>query len=344
MRILLVKMSSMGDVFHTFPALTEAQKNLPGLVVDWVVEKSFADIPAWHPLVDNVYAIELRKWRKHPIKYHAEIKRFFEEVNRTSYDIVLDAQGLLKSAWVVKKIKSGVKVGLDWSSAREPLSGWFYDKTLTVAKNQHAIQRLRQLFALSLGYEVSGDETVYGLDTQDWQILPEVEDEFGTAPYAVFLHGTTWDTKLWPEEYWVELGKKFQQAGINVVLPWGTDEEKQRSLRLASNLKSTQVWVPKQGLSINAMARILKFSQTVVSVDTGFSHVAAALDVPLVVLYRVTDPERVGALGQSVTFCESPCSKKYLKRFHSEQERLSSLEQLGVSQVWKSTCLLKGSV
>ncbi|VAW44834.1 Lipopolysaccharide core heptosyltransferase I, partial [hydrothermal vent metagenome] len=126
MRILLIKMSSMGDVFHTFPALSDAQAALPGLTVDWVVEKSFVDIPAWHPVVGKVYSIELRKWRKQLFssETRAEIKAFFDEVNQTEYDLVLDAQGLLKSAWVARKVAKKNMIplaGYDWSSIREPL-------------------------------------------------------------------------------------------------------------------------------------------------------------------------------------------------------------------------------
>ena len=333
MRTLLVKMSSMGDVFHTFPALTDAQQKIPGLVVDWVVEKSFEDIPAWHSVVDQVFAIELRKWRKHPFKYRKEIKHFFSGINQNQYDLVIDAQGLLKSAWVVKKIQSGLRVGLDWSSAREALASLFYQQKLCVDKDQHAILRLRELFAKAFNYSVDTPQINYGLETSGWQELPEVVEHFQDKPYAVLLHGTTWQTKLWPEANWIELIQKLDEVGIKVVLPWGTSEEKQRSERIITQSKISQAWCPDNMLSINQMARLLSKAKWVVSVDTGLSHVAAALNVDELVLYRVTDPQKVGALGEKVDYLVSPCAKQYMKHFRSKQQELQSLEGLSVGEV-----------
>ena len=342
MRILLVKMSSMGDVFHTFPALSDALKAVPNLQVDWVVEQSFAEIPAWHPAVKQVYPIELRKWRKHPLKYRADIKAFFAQLQNQTYDLILDAQGLLKSAWVLRKLK-GQKVGLDWASAREPFASWFYDVKVSVAKNQHAIWRLRELFAIALYYPLPENHHLeYGLDTAAWQPLENLQ-----RPYVVFLHGTTWETKLWPEERWIELGLKLSEQGLGLVLPWGTQEEQQRALRIAQNiqnaLKNNQawlklsgkpiIWVPKTALRLNEMARCLKFAKSVVSVDTGLSHVAAALDVPMVVLYRVTDPRKVGALGNQVVHLISPVAKDYVKQFQSRDQETLSLEHLEIKSV-----------
>ncbi|PLA75194.1 lipopolysaccharide heptosyltransferase I [Hydrogenovibrio sp. SC-1] len=316
MRILLIKMSSMGDVFHTFPALTDAMQNQPGLVVDWVVEEAFQEIPKWHPVVDQVYSIRLRQWRKHPIRFRQEIKAFFERVNQTHYDLVIDAQGLLKSAWVVSKIKEPI-AGMDWGSAREKLASLFYQHKYPVAKHQHAISRLRELFARVLDYPLPAKETLdYHLATQAWQKLPQLADD-----YMVFLHGTTWDTKLWPEAYWIELLNRVVAQGKQVVLPWGNEEEKQRAKRIAKTVESDhtpsgiKAWVPNQKLDLNTMACCLKFAKAVVSVDTGLSHVAAALDVPMVVIYRVTDPDLVGALGNKVRYVVSPLAKHYLKSF-----------------------------
>lgn len=342
MRILVVKMSSMGDVFHTFPALTDALQAIPTLEVDWLVEQSFAEIPAWHPAVKNVYGIELRKWRKHPFKYRADIKAFFAQVQTQSYDLIIDAQGLLKSAWVVRKLK-GKKVGLNWASAREPLASWFYDVKIAVDKNQHAIWRLRELFAKTLNYPLPDVANIqYGLNTTTWQPLEKL-----TQPYTVFLHGTTWDTKLWPEKSWVELGTKLLAQGQGIVLPWGNNEEHARTLRIAEMLQiqlknnpacldlnfKPLVLVPEQTLNLNDMARCLKFAKQVVSVDTGLSHVAAALGVSMVVLYRVTDPFKVGALGKNVVHLQSPLANQYIKRFRSVEQAGISLEDLDVNDV-----------
>jgi heptosyltransferase-1 len=214
--------------------------------------------------------------------------------------------------------------------------------------------RLRQLFAQALGYKLADDAPIaYDLDTQAWSkpdVLPQV---FHQARYLVCLHGTTWETKYWPEEYWIELLEKTQQAGFKVVLPWGSDEERERALRLRAAVSGAEenqqagsasaspaVWVPERMLSLNEMARTLKHAAGVVSVDTGLSHVAAALEVPMVVLYRVTDPKLVGADGPKVTRLASPCAPGYIKQFKDEAQAQRSLEGLSVEAVWSA--LFKG--
>ena len=340
MRILLIKMSSMGDVFHTFPALTDAQQAIPGLVVDWVVEEAFAEIPAWHPVVERVLPINLRQWRKQPFtkKTREQKNAFFNKVNEQQYDLVLDAQGLLKSAWVVRQInapKEVLKAGLDWSSAREKLASVFYDRKINVAKDQHAITRLRELFAKALDYPLPNTPIEYGLNHQAWLPLEQAPNPQST-PYVVCLHGTTWQTKYWPEDHWQALIAQLNQQGLKVVLPWGNAEEKARSERLAQDLNEHQasraLWCPPAPLKLNEVARLLKHAKAVVSVDTGLSHVAAALDVPLVVLYRVTDPKLVGAQGQQVTHLCSPLAPQYIKQFKPGQEH-ASLSGLSVEDV-----------
>ena len=325
----------MGDVFHTFPALSDAQAALPNLTVDWVVEKGFTDIPAWHPVVDKVYSIELRKWRKTlwSKQTRSEIKAFFEVVNQTQYDLVLDAQGLLKSLWVARRIKAPIS-GYNWNSVREPLASLFYQTKYPVDKDQHAILRLRQIFAQSLHYPlIENSPIVYGLDTSAWTKPKVLTDVFHEDEYMVFLHGTTWDTKYWPEDYWVELLAKVNASGLKVVLPWGNEEELQRALRIAKTANVDLVWVPENPLSLNSVAQILKAAKAVVSVDTGLSHVAAALEVPMVVLYRVTDPKLVGADGSKVTRLQSPCAPMYLKKFNSAEQEQLSLRYIGVEDV-----------
>ena len=326
-------MSSMGDVFHTFPALSDALNKFPNLEVDWIVESSFAEIPNWHPAVRKVFAIELRQWRKSPFKNRGKIKAFFHKVNTENYDLVIDAQGLLKSAWVVGKINCKSKVGFDWSSARESFASLWYTKKISVNKNQHAIWRIRELFYKALSYDKPSLEKIsYLLATDSWQKIVIENSLAPNEKYAVFLHGTTWETKYWPEEYWVELANKVNKQGVKVILPWGNAEEKDRAKRILTKIH--QGGVPESMLSLNEMAKLLKFAEFVVSVDTGLSHVAAALDVKMVVLYRVTDPVKIGASGNLVTRLVSPEAPNYLKNFESTGQEKNSLVNLAVNDVW----------
>lgn len=340
MRVLVIKMSSMGDVFHTIPALTDAQHNVPNLTVDWVVEKGFAEIPTWHPVVDKVFSIELRKWRKTLLSKHTRhaMRVFFAELKKQHYDLIIDAQGLLKSAWVATKVKAPV-AGYDRHSIREPLASWFYDHKFTVSKDRHAIWRIRHLFAKALGYPLEEDAVInYGLNTASWPQPKQLNVQFANQAYWVFLHGTTWTTKLWPEDNWQALLAKALADGKKVMLPWGNEEEKQRALRLQSlaekAAQQTFVWVPEQRLSLHDMAKALKHAEGVVSVDTGLSHVCAAMETPMVVLYRVTDPILVGADGPCVTRLASPCAPMYLKKFADSEQQLLSLQGIGVVEVY----------
>lgn len=145
MRVLIVKTSSMGDVLHTLPSLTDAMQAIPGIRFDWVVEEGFAQIPTWHAAVDRVIPVAIRRWRKAwfsaPIK--AERKAFRDALQAHHYDAIIDAQGLVKSAALVTRLAHGIKHGMDWQSAREPLASLFYNRRHAIAKQQHAVERTR---------------------------------------------------------------------------------------------------------------------------------------------------------------------------------------------------------
>ena len=239
MKVLLVKTSSLGDVVHTLPALTDAQRALPGIQFDWVVEEGFAEIPAWHPAVAQVIPVAIRRWRKHPINTlrSGEWRRFKARLRESRYDLVIDAQGLLKSAWLTRYVKAPV-AGLDHDSAREPLATRFYDRCYAVPREQHALERVRQLFAQALGYPLPQDVADYGLNREQ---MAAPSDQ----PYLLFLHGTTWPSKHWPETYWRELAERMSAFGWAIRLPWGNAEEKARAERIVSGVANAAARWPR---------------------------------------------------------------------------------------------------
>ncbi|MEN4827033.1 lipopolysaccharide heptosyltransferase I [Pseudomonas sp. P39-UII1] len=306
MRVLIIKTSSLGDVIHTLPALTDAAHAIPGIRFDWVVEEGFAEIPSWHPAVDQVIPVAIRRWRKNiwqTIK-SGEWKAFKQRVRERKYDLVIDAQGLVKSAWLTRFVKAPV-AGLDRYSAREGWASRFYDRRLSVATGQHAVERVRQLFAMALAYDLPEGIGNYGLDLDRLQLPP-------AAPYVVFLHGTTWATKHWPEAYWRQLAERLGQRKLQVRLPWGNQAEKDRAERIAQGLNNCQV-LPK--LNLAGVARVLAAAKACVAVDTGLGHLAAALDVPTISLFGPTNPGLTGAYGrvqvhQASDFPCAPCLQK----------------------------------
>lgn len=290
MRVLLIKTSSLGDVVHTLPALTDAQRAIPGIQFDWVVEEGFAEIPAWHPAVAQVIPVAIRRWRKNLLQTlrTGEWRRFKARLRETRYDLVIDAQGLLKSAWLTRYVKAPV-AGLDRDSAREPMASRFYDRRYTVPRDQHALERVRQLFAQALGYALPQAIGDYGLDRA--QLAAP-----GEEPYLLFLHGTTWPSKHWPEAYWRELAERMSAFGWAIRLPWGNAEEKARAERIADGIAGASV-LPR--LNLGGVAKVIAGARACVAVDTGLGHLAAALDVPSISLYGPTLPGRVGAYGRS---------------------------------------------
>ena len=309
MRVLLIKMSSMGDVIHTLPALTDAAKHIPNIQFDWVVEESFQEIPSWHNAVHTVIPIAYRRWRKNWLKAlkTKEPQHFIRQLRTTKYDLIIDAQGLLKSAVIAKLLAKGTVCGLDENSARESISTWFYDKMYPVVFQQHAVIRVRELFAKALGYPIPTTPADYGIyDNIASQTLEPDQ------PYVVFLHNTTWESKLYPELYWKQLIELATEKGFHVKLTSGNAEEKARADRLAEGVKTVEA-LPR--LLIHDVALLLANASGVISVDTGFCHLASALAMPNVALYGPTNPEWTGAYGPNqlslgAKFICAPCLRK----------------------------------
>lgn len=293
MRVLIVKTSSMGDVLHTLPALTDAMNAIPGMSFDWVVEENFAQIPSWHPAVDKVIPVAIRRWRKNWFGSETRQQRcdFKRELQLRTYDAVIDAQGLIKSAALITRVAKGKKHGQDAKSAREPFASWFFNQRHDIDKMQHAVERTRELFAKSLGYEKPATQGDYAIASRFLSHLPADANR-----YLVFLHATTRANKHWPESHWRELIGLLANQDLIIKLPWGAEHEYQRALRLAEGFDHVAV-LPK--LSLQQVAEILAGAKAVISVDTGLSHLTAALDRPNVTLYGPTDPGLIGGYGKN---------------------------------------------
>lgn len=327
MHVLLIKTSSMGDVIHALPALTDAMRAIPGIRFDWVVEEAFQEIPAWHPAVDRVIPVALRRWRKHPLKalISGEWTRFKRTLRERQYDLVLDSQGLIKSAWLASKAR-GLRVGFNRDSARERWASWFYQRVVAVTKKKHAITRQRELFAGAIGYDVSNLEPDSALSLQ-WQ--PDT-----AHPYVVFLHGTSWSSKEWPEESWINLARIAQADDYEVRLTWGNHREKERADRISVAADATVLG--RMGLV--QLAKQLVGASRVIGVDSGLAHLTAALGVPAVTLYGATDSRMTGALAvkqkniQGMAEC-APCLTRICKNTSPSGEQLC-WSAVSVEAVW----------
>jgi heptosyltransferase-1 len=285
-KILVVKTSSFGDVVHNFPAISDIRKNHPEASIDWVVEEAYVPLVGMHPGVRKAIPVAQRRWRRQLLRVTTwnEINALRKWFKNEPYDAVIDTQGLLKSA-LLADVANGTRHGFDSRSARERIATFFYDKKHRVACDKHAVARNRELASLALGYQTTSDV--------DYGLIGSRNDRCNEGE-IVLLHSTSRSDKYWPEENWVALGRQIESSGGRMVLPWGNASERSRSQRIAKSLDRAEV---PEAMSIDALAGLLGRCAGVVGLDTGLTHLAAALGTPLVAIYVATDPALTGVFG-----------------------------------------------
>lgn len=296
MKILLVRLSSMGDLVHTLPAVEDLARMRPEIELHWLCEAAFAPIAALHPFVRKVHTLAWRQWRKKPFsratrKHLGCLKHTLRAEN---YDRVLDTQGLIKSAFFARMAGAPV-AGFDGRSARESQAAFFYADKYFVAKNQAAILRNRALCAAWGGYSFDTEKVDFG-------IFPakRLREDFPEFPenYDIALTATSRDDKLWDTDYWRTLLQKMHRhSGRKIFLPHGSAAECSRAQNIAKGLDFVEV---APAVSLEKMAQILAHSRSVVGVDTGLLHLANAFCRPTVGIFTATDPQKTGVQESAV--------------------------------------------
>ena len=346
MRLLVVKMSSLGDVVHALPAVTDACAH--GAVVDWVVEEAFADIPALHPGVRNVWPIAWRRWREDLRGSASEMQEFFSHIRQQEYDVIIDAQGLIKSAAVTllaKAVKGTkhVRQGFSHTVAREPWASFAYGKGHAIPRAQHAIDRQRQLFAAILGYDLSAIS-----HNEDSGLA----QSHSVSNRVVLLHGTTWKTKHWPQPMWQNLAEQIQADGFEAMVTWGNKTEQRRAEAIATATGATL----QDRLPLRELTALLADASAVVGVDSGLCHLSAALGTPTLGLYGPTDGLLTGCRGPSAQYVQastacSPCLQDRCRAYRGEPQQWQGLPvepacfaSMPPTHVWQLTrALMAGS-
>jgi heptosyltransferase-1 len=293
LRVLIVKLSSLGDVVHALPVLHDIRAAHPGARIDWVVEPGFAPLVRRADGIARTIACALRRWRGAwwTAAVRAEWHAFYAELRRERYDAVLDLQGLTKSALIARLArctKGGARYGLARrtdGAGWEPPARWLADQAIRIEPYTHAIDVSRQLSARALGYVVAG-RPVFGLGSN-------ARPTPGRT--IVFVHGSSRDDKLWPEARWVELARLFIAEGWRIALPQGSDAEAARAKRLAAAIGEPhcEAWPL---VELGALIDRIGASQGVIGVDSGPSHIAVALDLPHVQIYNFPTAWRTGPL------------------------------------------------
>ena len=287
-RVLVVKLSSLGDVIHNLPAVTDLCARRPDARIHWAVEEAYADLVRLHPAVEQAIAVPMRRLRGSwgSSEAWSAFGSARRALRRHPYDFVVDTQGLLKSAWVANTAH-GASFGFDRASAREKLAAGFYDQRIRVDRKLHAVERNRQLVAEVFGYSV---DTLpdYGI------AAPPSPPAWAPPRYYVALHATSRADKHWPEERWTQLARRLAAQGFVAVYPGGNAAERNAAARLAK-LSPDGLLAPP--MSLVEAAALLSGADGVIGVDTGLTHLAVALDVPTLGLYCSTDPSLTGLHG-----------------------------------------------
>lgn len=310
MRVLLIKLSSMGDLIHALPAISDAKAVMPEICFDWVIDESFAEVAGWHSAVQDIIPTAHRRWRKHKWQtlQSGELRKFLKNLRKTSYDFVIDGQTNFKSA-LITRFSKGLRCGLDRDSAREFVAHYAYQKQIFVPKQEHAVKRMRMLFADVFNYPYQDTEPDFAIE-RSRLVVPnfELPDKF-----LMFMHNASWESKLWPENYWIELLKMAVAADYSVLLPSGNADEQARAERLAKLHPKVHA-LPR--MSLSEVAYVISQARGAVSNDTGLGHLTAALNIPSVNLYGATDSALIGAPGKVQIYlqAEFPCAPCYKKQ------------------------------
>ena len=285
LNILLVRVSSLGDVLHNLPMVADIARHYPDANIDWVVEEGYVSLVRLNARVRTIIPFALRRWRKSLGKpeTRAELRAFFRTLRQQQYDYVFDTQGLLKTGIIMgaaRIVKGGHKVGLangSEGSGYEGISRWFHTDSVPTDPRTHAVARGRLVAGAALGYAVDTPAD-FGLPA----VSPDEArpDWMPSAPYAVYFHGTARDAKKWAPQNWIELGR--QLAPMPILLPWGSDKEKAEAETLAAALPNARV-LPK--LSMADATLLARHAALAIGVDTGLTHIAAAFTVPTVEIY-----------------------------------------------------------
>ncbi len=305
MKVLLIKTSSLGDLIHCMPAVNDLAQHRPDIELHWLVEEAFIGIPGWHPFVKKSFAYAQRRWRKSYFSRQTrhEIRQLKKQLINEQYDAVIDAQGLLKSALAARWLKAP-KYGYDKHSIREPLAANFYNKKFKCSLQQTAISRNKQLLAWAFDYTATSSVS-FGL-----KIIQPNNMLLPTEPYAIFLHGTNWESKVWPTSRWVDSAQFLISQGVKVFIPWSNEAEKLRAEDIA---KSSGAQVLDK-MSLHCLSYLLQHAKIVIGCDTGLSHITAALATPTLALYGASNSELTGLVGNNVLSLQSskscsPCMK-----------------------------------
>lgn len=333
MRILIVKISAMGDVLHALPVLDYLKQASPGCEIDWVVEEAFADLLRNNPLITKLHTVRFKKWKRKPFSLNTikEILAVRKGLAERSYDLVIDIQGNIKSGMVAWLSGCPRRTGFCRTAAQESLNALFINRRILLQpEDRHITDQYLRIAEASFDLKFSGRQLQTDVCTtsEEDQAAEEIVKRFHQGGPVVLIHtGTTWQTKFWLEAGWIELGRTIISSfpGAVLLFSWGNDSERSAAERITAALGSQAVQLEK--LSIMRLAALVKKVALVMGGDTGIVHLAAAAGTPTVSYYRASDGLRSGPRGtqHAVIQAPMPCARCFRTRCEKDKECRESI-------------------
>lgn len=290
MKVLIVKLSSLGDIIHSFPAISELYKNNKELEIDWVVEEAFIEMPCWHYAINHIHSISIRRWYKKPIQsiFNREWNKWLPNLRSKKYDMIIDIQGLIKSAIISKLAKSTYYCGYDFKSIREKPASFLFNKKIFVPKNMHAIYSSQTFMANLFKYTPNFKNLNFGI-SEYFKLNNKNKENT-----ILLLHQSSKENKLWNKNNWAQLANILHNSGYQPLVSWGSEKELIYAKELSILSKHIEV-LPR--MSISELSVVISKSKGVVGVDTGFTHLSSALNIPTIALFGPTNPDLASPVG-----------------------------------------------
>ena len=281
----------MGDLMHALPALTEANSHVEDITFDWVVDTNFASVPSWHPLVNKIITTDHRNWKKHLFSKDSRksLREVINQINESDYDLVVDMQNNLKSAFISYLCKHDV-VGMDSRSAREYPAHLAYSKKINVDKKLHAIERQKKLLGDALGYDYKRKHIDYGASFKNF-VEPDIKLP---NKYIILVQNASWVTKQWSIENWQQLIQYLENKSIDILLPSGNLKELERAKEICSVSEKAHAI---DLMPLNEIAYVIKNADFCICSDTGLAHLSALTGTPSITLYGPTKTSLIGTTG-----------------------------------------------
>ena len=287
---------------HALPAITEAKDQINNITFDWVVDKNFSSVPKWHPNIENTIETNHREWKLNLFssKSRDEMRDVVNKIDANKYDLIIDMQNNLKSAFLSFMCKSSV-TGLDAKSAREYPAHLAYKTKIRVPKTMHAVERQKLLLATALGYETNINNRDYGISKANFKKPLNMY----SSKYAICVQNASWTSKQWPIEYWQEFLRILEKKDLKFLFPSGSQAELDRASEICS---VSQKAFALEILSLDEIAFLIDNSEFAICSDTGLAHLSAVVDTPSLTLYGPTDIGLIGTYGNNQNHYVSPNS------------------------------------